>query len=140
MEEVNEGLSMMRSINLIVVLVTIVMMGFHLIRTYREVNGEPETYLEQTQYNIITAIMVGCGLTALTYFMIDGDWIYGIIWSVNAYIWYWNLGNTKKGFDAKRDRYNQTRPTTPTESETPISDELDRMLEEAKRDELNGRN
>ena len=140
MEETNQTLSIIDTIDLTIMVITLSVLFYHMIRKLREINNRSD-YPEKQQYNVITACMILTAIVSVIQ-LIQGDFILAIVWGGNSAIWYWNYGNTKQYFNHKRELYKkqqqdidlfEKKPTEFTRKKT-ISEQLDDMLEETKKE------
>ena len=139
MEETNQGIEILVMIDIITMLIALVVMFYHIFKKLSEINKD-KYYDETQQYNHIIAIILLTGTVALIN-LIEGDFIYTFIWGIQSSIWYYNLKITRKQFNDKRKEFQvkqdidffEKKPTEFTRKKT-ISEQLDDMLKEAKKE------
>ena len=139
MEETNQGIEILVMIDIITMLIALVVMFYHIFKKLSEINKD-KYYDETQQYNHIIAIILLTGTVALIN-LIEGDFIYTFIWGIQSSIWYYNLKTTRKQFNDKRKEFQakqdidffEKKPTEFTRKKS-ISEQLDDMLEETKKE------
>lgn len=128
-----EGISILTSINLVAIISVLFLMFYTIIKKLRN----PDGYPIENQINHTLAIIVLCGLCALTYFL-DTDFMLGCVWVFNGFVWNSTRNNLIKQYNKLiQDYENQenidlfnNKPSEFTRKEKSISDRLDEMLNE----------